>query len=418
MSNQHENNSSSTQNSDEVILTATTISDALNSVDSPHETTPRVEYERVRIESSRRDAKKYLSTSISNPNFQHAEGFGLDRLSSSTFGAFVSLNERIKSHIKQMVYWSSYANDQRQRGYCLLEDSPRWSSPSCLIEEGIRFYDEGVPDAAAQEIHETALRDSCVVLRLTDEEKAGIRELIDKTNNSMRPFRDHLEPFERDVVTFENLVAIQPNLHNNATYLPLHLDCPRNDGFGVVIVTVAIRESAEIILVDEGDPLPEDIERVTAATSSSSSTSANAVAPIADEDISSIDISNYYNRRITRSQRLLMDQPKPFTSQTTKTVIEPTKLEPSEDKHNRKRTRGEAVASSSKPASSQRRCWCYPLDPGEMYVLCGHARNKCAHGVLRPERHPRGPFMRESLNFRFGIHTPQQAFDSVDRHWL
>ena len=47
------------------------------------------------------------------------------------------------------------------------------------------------------------------------------------------------------------LVALQPNLHNGHQYLRPHLDEPLHDGFGVLIVTVAVRGSAQIIIKAE-----------------------------------------------------------------------------------------------------------------------------------------------------------------------
>ena len=38
-----------------------------------------------------------------------------------------------------------------------------------------------------------------------------------------------------------------------ARHLPCHLDWPRNDGFGVVIVTVAVKCAATVLLRDDGD---------------------------------------------------------------------------------------------------------------------------------------------------------------------
>jgi hypothetical protein len=61
-------------------------------------------------------------------------------------------------------------------------------------------------------------------------------------------------------VTLSQLVAVQPNHHNGATYLPAHLDFPRADGFGIVIATVAIRHAtgSKVILIDEGDDDHDD----------------------------------------------------------------------------------------------------------------------------------------------------------------
>ena len=45
-----------------------------------------------------------------------------------------------------------------------------------------------------------------------------------------------------------NLVALQPNAHAGNRHLPRHLDWPRHDGFGVVIVTVAVRGAGTVVL--------------------------------------------------------------------------------------------------------------------------------------------------------------------------
>ena len=48
------------------------------------------------------------------------------------------------------------------------------------------------------------------------------------------------------------LLAVQPNVHAGSRHLPPHLDWPRNDGFGVVIVTAAVRGGATVVLRDGG----------------------------------------------------------------------------------------------------------------------------------------------------------------------
>ena len=43
-------------------------------------------------------------------------------------------------------------------------------------------------------------------------------------------------------------LALQPNAHAGNRHLPRHLDWPRHDGFGVVIVTVAVRGAGTVVL--------------------------------------------------------------------------------------------------------------------------------------------------------------------------
>jgi len=49
---------------------------------------------------------------------------------------------------------------------------------------------------------------------------------------------------------YENLIAAQPNLHAGRALLPAHLDDPRKDGFGVVILTIGMKDSGTIIFRD------------------------------------------------------------------------------------------------------------------------------------------------------------------------
>jgi hypothetical protein len=54
----------------------------------------------------------------------------------------------------------------------------------------------------------------------------------------------------------------QPNCHNGTDHLPLHLDEPGFEGFGVVVVTVAVEGgTAKIVLLDEGGDDETEVER-------------------------------------------------------------------------------------------------------------------------------------------------------------
>jgi hypothetical protein len=50
-------------------------------------------------------------------------------------------------------------------------------------------------------------------------------------------------------MSLDQLHALQPNLHNNLDHLPPHIDSPLNDGFGVIIVTICVYQSAQILLL-------------------------------------------------------------------------------------------------------------------------------------------------------------------------
>jgi len=70
---------------------------------------------------------------------------------------------------------------------------------------------------------------------------------------------------------------------------------------------------------------------------------------------------------------------------------------------------------------SDQSSWVFPLHPGQFYVLSGHSRNKCAHGVVMKsegcEKETISTHDRISMNIRFGVHTIEQADRDINRHW-
>ena len=80
---------------------------------------------------------------------------------------------------------------------------------------------------------------------LLDELPTDARDALERLCARLRPLLS--ERYAR-LLTIESLVAAQPNLHNGRDYLRPHLDEPLHDGFGVVIVTLAIRGRAQIVL--------------------------------------------------------------------------------------------------------------------------------------------------------------------------
>jgi len=134
----------------------------------------------------------------------------------------------------------------------------------------------------------------------------------------------------QEYVSLENLIALQPNLHNDARHLPPHLDFPMHDGFGVVIVTIQMAGPQSVIALLKG----------------------------ADSDF---DVT----------------------------------VEKEKEK-----------------------CWTFSLSVGDCYILSGDARNVCDHGVLcvgGGRRSHKVDAARESLNLRFGLHTP--AFADEEVYW-
>lgn len=115
--------------------------------------------------------------------------------------------------------------------------------------------------AKLHKIHTFTKHNSFCNLILTPEQLAAVQAVILAANEILARHTAHLQPYERDCITLSNLASIQPNLHNNDPYLPLHIDDCRHDGFGIVIVTVALWGTGDIVIADaddtyEGDTIP------------------------------------------------------------------------------------------------------------------------------------------------------------------
>jgi hypothetical protein len=275
-----------------------------------------VKKRKLSSEESRLYESKQLSQMGAMP-----KGCGISKLNKEHFSHLKSLNKTIMKNIGHTVPWGDGWNDNMQRCYCFLRETS-WNVQK-LCDAGVVIdtpdYPYGSTHTNDTNKHEYIINNCCLEMNLPSEQLQAIQHVIDETRKILQCEKDYLQHYEFQSVSLENLVAIQPNIHNDSRYLPLHLDDPRNDGFGIVIVTVALQGSADIILVDEGDDL----------------------------------------------------------------------------------------------AASESKHWSFHLKAGDMYVLSGPSRNLCSHGVLVSKNAKN----RISLNFRFGLHSPEQAAADIDRHW-
>jgi len=106
------------------------------------------------------------------------------------------------------------------------EDERANRAALCILDETLPRKDGAVPFRAAQKI--------CNALRPAGLDPPGI-------------------------LAASQLVAYQPNLHNGAAFLKPHLDQPLHEGFGKIIVTVAIRGGgATIVLLDRDESAVDD----------------------------------------------------------------------------------------------------------------------------------------------------------------
>jgi hypothetical protein len=106
----------------------------------------------------------------------------------------------------------------------------------------------------SETIEAAANRSASHLLEAADEPE-GLRGAIDAL---CRLFAPLLPERYREVLSLRHFVAAQPNLHRGQRFLRPHLDDPLHDGFGVVIVTIAMEGSGRIVM--ESSPLAEASE--------------------------------------------------------------------------------------------------------------------------------------------------------------
>ena len=63
------------------------------------------------------------------------------------------------------------------------------------------------------------------------------------------------------------------------------------------------------------------------------------------------------------------------------------------------------------PGTEPAKSYSFPAVEGDIYLLSGHVRNVCLHGVYASCNE------RESLNLRFGMHSAAFAQSEIDNHW-
>jgi len=263
------------------------------------------------------------------PSDHTCSGAGFCSLDPSIFAPLQQLHANIVAALRRgklLQSWEGKGKDVRERGFAFLPPTmiPVWDRAR-LEKGGLRF-------GAAQKEGQDFLNDEEANWKssfhlfprdVTPEARTALHALIELV-------KVRVDDRYKEYVSLENLIALQPNLHNDAKHLPPHLDFPMHDGFGVVIVTIQMAGPQSVIALLKG----------------------------ADSDF---DVT-----------------------------VEKEK----------------------------ERCWTFSLNVGDCYILSGDARNVCDHGVLcvgGGRRSHKVDAARESLNLRFGLHTP--AFADEEVYW-
>lgn len=273
-------------------------------------------------------------------------GAGFCSLDPKVFAPLHQLHGNIVAALKRgklLQSWEGKGSDVRKKGYAFLPASlAKWDRKR-LEACGLQFW---APEKVRGRFMTPSTRRSLV---------SPAQEGLDAKRDCEANWRSSFTLLEQDVdrkarkalaavvdlvkervaekyrkyVSLENLIALQPNLHNDARHLPPHLDFPMHEGFGVVIVTIQMAGPPSIIALLKGTESDFEV--------------------------------------FTEEQR--------------------------------------------------EKCWTFPLQVGDCYVLSGDARNVCDHGVLcgSSRRSAGADEPRESMNLRFGLHTP--AFANKEVYW-
>mmetsp|Transcript_19602 Transcript_19602/g.36589 ORF Transcript_19602/g.36589 Transcript_19602/m.36589 type:complete len:405 (+) Transcript_19602:61-1275(+) len=227
-----------------------------------------------------------------------ARGLGsVRRLDERHFMALKTLHETIKGKAKQWTSWSGTIDDPRKRAFGFLpgtlgyqpstrqqlDISMPWTGPDATndvhnevapkessgnpqpsqepervnVTTSSEMVSETQTDAAAEE---RSRNQKAVVLlpEIPEGAEDAIEHVCELFRGVLMSTKETAKTSSKDdqlhqladFLHFRNLIAAQPNLHSGRALLPIHLDHPRKDGFGVVIVTIAMEGGATILLQD------------------------------------------------------------------------------------------------------------------------------------------------------------------------
>lgn len=171
--------------------------------------------------------------------------------------SLVSLCDTILAEVKDTIPWGEGMNDQRKRCYGFINEYSQWKNIQQLCAAGIvmdteildeieketpHFLSKKESESSSSSLsvhqkHDITVNKGCTTISLTVAQKEAIDYVITQAQEVLHANSAHLQLFELECLDIKQLVAIQPNVHHHTAYLPLHLDQPRHDGFGVVIVT-------------------------------------------------------------------------------------------------------------------------------------------------------------------------------------
>lgn len=157
------------------------------------------------------------------------------------FLAFTQLHDIIKEKAPASTSWSGSSTDPRKRAFGFVPGSLGY------LKAVRQTLDISTPDASATDAAQERPRNTKAMVVLENNDipqlfPSALERLLEQLRPLVTP------PSLRTYLSLKHLVAAQPNLHEGSHLLPMHVDHPSKDGFGIVIVTIAIRGSATILL--------------------------------------------------------------------------------------------------------------------------------------------------------------------------
>ena len=208
-----------------------------------------------------------LSDDVATPEW--IQGLGVaTTVPTNHMEALRRLHEHIKEQAKSSwASWSGSPDDPRRRAFGVLPDtlgsrddvrdfldiSTPWTSKDQTITT--RGNTNGADDERTRNHKAIVLLDNlpdgcreaiewlCRTLKKHIISPKMIEQNPDSSNsndNQTLPLQDYL--------LYDQLVAAQPNLHCGRDLLPIHVDHPLKDGFGIIIVTISMVGSGTILI--------------------------------------------------------------------------------------------------------------------------------------------------------------------------
>ena len=170
-------------------------------------------------------------------------GLGRARKVGEHFNTLKQLHQTIKAMATTWSSWSGSQNDPRKRAFGIL---PGTLGSDIKIQQSLDISMPWKEDTGGKE--HTRNIQAMTILK-DDVSKDTFRPAIDALCQIFRESLPKRSSYDLlPYLCYENLVAVQPNLHCGRELLPVHVDHPLKDGFGIVVVTVSIHGSATILL--------------------------------------------------------------------------------------------------------------------------------------------------------------------------